>query len=134
MSKPYRIQVFGKSGCAKCKALNGRLDRALAKPAWQDFEKSYCDVETEEGLITFCRAECINPNRIPAFMVLKREVVESEEHYRPLPNPDPDAPNSVCDGSILYLYQGLQTDYSGDGQGLITPKMLEAVLERARAS
>jgi hypothetical protein len=64
---------------------------------------------TEDGLIQFCRAECINPNRIPAFMVLKKN--ESEE-YRPLPNPDLAAASASDTNSRLYTYLGLQTDYS----------------------
>ena len=32
MAKHYRILVFGKPGCTKCKQLNQRLDELLALP------------------------------------------------------------------------------------------------------
>ena len=72
MTKPYRILVFGKTTCEKCKVLQTRLDNLVASPEWQDFEKVYCDVETEDGLVEFCRTGCINPHRIPAFVVQRR--------------------------------------------------------------
>ncbi|MCC7300990.1 MAG: hypothetical protein IT583_07920, partial [Verrucomicrobia bacterium] len=61
MQKPYKIKVFGKEGCAKCKMLNQRLDKLLEEKEWSDFEKEYCDVETVDGLVAFASAECINP-------------------------------------------------------------------------
>ena len=46
MSKPFRVQVFGKAGCDKCRTLNQRLDKLLATEEWSQFDKQYCDVET----------------------------------------------------------------------------------------
>ena len=72
MAKKYRVVVFGKSGCPKCKVLNQRLDTLLDKPEWEQFEKVYHSLDTEDGLVSFCKAECINPQRIPAFYVAER--------------------------------------------------------------
>jgi len=127
----YQILVFGKKGCQKCTVLNQRLDKLLASPEYAGFEKVYCDVETETGLIHFCEAECINPSRIPAMLVARPD---AESGFPvPLPNPEPGAECPVCKGSRLYQYLGLQTDYSEEGKGLLTPKMIETVLAEARA-
>ena len=131
MTSPYRVMVFGKKGCDKCGVLNQRLDRLLIKEEWKDFEKFYCDVETEEGMVQFCEAECVNPQRIPALLVTRLN--EKTGEYRPVPNPKPGEKDAVCRGSKLYPYLGLQTDYSDDGAGIITPKMIQAVLSQAQA-
>jgi hypothetical protein len=129
--KPFRVMVFGKAGCDKCKLLNRRLDRLFSEPQWQDFEKHYCDVETEIGLIAFCRSQCVNPSRIPALLVLR---ATAGDDYAPVPNRTPGSSDPVCGRSHLYQYVGLQTDYGEAGSGLITPEMIEAVLREARAS
>jgi hypothetical protein len=130
MSKTYRIKVFGKEGCAKCKMLNQRLDKLLEEPAWADFEKEYCDVETVEGLIAFASAECINPQRIPALLVTRRQ--PETGRYLPVATRNPQPRDKLCGKSKLYQYLGLQTDYSDEGKGTLTPKMITAVLEEAR--
>ena len=131
MRKPYRIKVFGKEGCAKCKALNQRLDKLLTEQEWADFEKEYCDVETIDGLVAFASAECINPQRIPAMLITRLE--ETTERYVPVPVREPQQRDKVCGKSKLYQYIGLQTDYSDEGKGVISPKMITAVLNEARA-
>jgi hypothetical protein len=129
-NKTFRVTVFGKSGCDKCKVLNHRLDELLGKPEWSEFEKEYCDVETEDGLIVFCRSECINPNRIPA-MLVSRWNAETGRYER-IPNPQPGRPHPVLRSSQLYTWLGLQTDYTDAGRGLLPPPMLTAVLDAAR--
>lgn len=131
MGKPFRVMVFGKTGCEKCKVLNRRLDRLFAEAQWQDFEKHYCDVETEDGLIAFCRAQCVNPSRIPALLVTRSSDGES---YAPVQTRDPGRADDSSSRSHLYQFVGLQTDYGEVGSGLITPEMIEAVLLEARAS
>ncbi len=128
--KNYRVTVFGKAGCDKCKVLQKRLYEILAKPEWNDFEKVYADVETEDGLVAFCRAECVNPSRIPAFVVSRRDPVSG--HYQLVLNPEPEKPAPVLKKAGLYTYTGLQTDYTGEGQGVITPRMITTILEAAR--
>lgn len=130
MQKPYKIKVFGKEGCAKCKMLNQRLDKLLEEKEWSDFEKEYCDVETVDGLVAFASAECINPQRIPAMLVTRRQEVTGR--YEPVPARDPKPRCEICGKSKLYQYVGLQTDYSDEGKGIISPKMITAVLEEVR--
>jgi len=130
MATPFRIQVFGKPGCDKCSVLNQRLDRMLAKDEWQDFDKQYCDVETEEGMIAFSEAECVNPQRLPAMVV--RRAMGDGNSYELVDNPMPGTVDEVCGKSHLYQYVGLQTDYSSQGRGVITPRMIETVLGTAR--
>lgn len=129
MADTFRVVVFGKAGCDKCKALNRRLDAILSKPDWQDFEKTYCDLETEAGLVEFCNAECINPQRIPAFLVMRRSASTGEYERMPALSSGDD---EVCGASRLHTWRGLQTDYSDVGRGLITPKMIQTVLSEAR--
>lgn len=131
MEKTFRITVFGKTGCKKCKALNRRLEKLLGEERWQDFEKVYHDLETEDGLLAFCRSECVNPSRIPAFVVMRRT---DAGEFVPVESPQPGDRDELCGQSRLYQFLGLQTDYSDAGRGLLTPAMIESVLQRARAS
>lgn len=128
MNKPYRILVFGKPDCAKCKALNKRLDKLLATDEWADFEKQYCDLETEDGLVRFSEAECINPQRIPALLITHWN--ETEGEYAPVPRAALDHPEA----SRLYQYLGLQTDYSEAGRGVLPPDKIVEELSAARAA
>ncbi len=132
MSKPLRIQVFGRLDCDKCKALNQRLDKLLAEPQWQDFEKQYFDLLTVEGLVAFSEAECIDPHRIPALLVTRLNAETGA--YEPVRNPRGGAADEVCGPSRLYAWCGLQTDYSETGRGVISPRMLTAVLSEAAAA
>ena len=132
MNKTFKIRVFGKPGCAKCKTLNQRLDKILADEKWAGFEKEYCDVETVDGLVAFASAECINPQRIPAMLITKKQ--EETGTYHPVLTRDPQqTPDNVCGKSKLYQFVGLQTDYTPAGKGIISPKMITAVLREACA-
>lgn len=125
MNKPFQIHVFGKQGCDKCKALNRRLDKLLSKENWNAFEKIYHDLGTIEGLVHFCHAEGINPQRIPA-MTIARQV--EDDRYEPMANPRPPAPDQT---RRLHNMLGLQTDYSAAGKGLLPPSEIESVLSDA---
>ncbi len=127
--KPLVVHVFGKPGCAKCAMLNRRLDKMLAEePRYARFHKEYHNVLEEEGLVTFCKTECLNPSRIPAMMVGYQD-----ENGKPnfLPNPAPDAADPVCKHSRLYQCLGVQTDYSDEGKGIISPEMIQTILDEA---
>jgi hypothetical protein len=130
MTEKFRIRVFGKRGCDKCAVLNQRLDKLLADDALSPFEKEYLDVETEDGLVAFSEAECINPQRIPAMLIMKQA---GDTEWTPVLNPIPEAPAAVYKKSKLYQYLGLQTDYSDIGKGLLSPKMIAACLEEVVA-
>lgn len=123
------VNVFGKPGCAKCAMLNRRLDKMLAEdPRYARFHKEYHNVLSEEGLVEFCKSECLNPSRIPA-MVISCADSEGKSHY--LVNPDPDAFDSACRHSKLYQFLGVQTDYSEEGKGIISPEMIKSILDEA---
>lgn len=126
-----KIRVFGKTGCVKCKVLQSRLDELLERDEWQSlYVKEYCDVETPEGIVAFCKSECVNPQRIPAFVVMDWD--PKTQTYQPLPNPKPGDPDPVCRQSRLYQFMGIQTDYTDAGKGVITKPMIESVLAQAR--
>ncbi len=131
MAKTYQVHVFGKPACDKCHTLNGRLDDLLQETEWADFEKVYHDLETENGLVEFCEAECLNPQRVPGFYVSKANPVTGVQE--PLPNPTPGAMTPPVGASALYTWVGIQTDYSATGRGVISPKMIEAVLRQAKS-
>ena len=130
MPKPFRVVVFGKPDCDKCRTLNHRLDKMLAGPDGELFEKVYRNLMTIEGLVEFCEAECLNPQRIPAMLVYGWD--ESTGAYEPLPRREAVAADALFGKAHLYLYAGLQTDYSDTGKGIVSPKMIQAVLEEAR--
>jgi hypothetical protein len=80
-------------------------------------------------VVAFAEAEAMNPQRIPAMLVMRMN--EASGDYEPVPNPAPGTPHPVLKGSALYAFVGLQTDYTESGKGLITPKMISACLEAA---
>ncbi|NMA43394.1 MAG: hypothetical protein GX946_08430 [Oligosphaeraceae bacterium] len=125
------IHVFGKEGCDKCSMLNRRIDKLLSEPQYARFKKTYHDVMTEDGLVHFCLAQCVNPSQIPA-MLLSYPGPEGMPQY--LRNPEPGAEDKVCGASKLYQFLGLQTDYSAAGKGIITPKMISSILDQALES
>jgi hypothetical protein len=128
--KTYRVLIFGKEGCPKCNVLKERVGKTLARDEWRDFDEQYLSVKTVEGLVAFSRAQCINPSRIPALLVAKRDPETGK--YQFLPNPAPGEADSVCRKSKLYQYLGLQTDYSAVGKGVISSKMITKVLAQAQ--
>lgn len=127
--KPFQIVIYGKEGCQKCHVLNQRVDRLLKKEEWSDFSKVYYDVLTEPGLVEFCNAECINPQRIPALTVKRYNATLDDYEY--IPNPSPGVYDPICGSSKLYTYLGVQTDYSASG--IITLKMIKSILITAKA-
>ncbi len=131
MIAKYRVDLFGKSGCVKCKILRQRFDKLLVKDEWRDVELKYLDVETEEGIIHFCEAECINPQRIPAVLVKERNQETGE--YLPVINKTPGKKDEISGNARLHQYVGLQTDYSDRGKGVISPKMVVSMLIEATA-
>lgn len=132
MAKPYRVLVFGKAGCDKCRALNKRLVEILDREEWADFDKRDVDVETADGLLAFCRAECLNPQRIPGFVVLRRQGGDGE--YGLLERAAPGTADPACGTAALYHLYGLQTDYSEAGRGVLSPRMILAALTEARGA
>jgi len=130
MPAEYQVHIFGKKGCDKCAVLNQRLDKILAKDEWSGFEKIYNDVETESGMVAFAEAECINPQRIPAMMVMHLDSESGD--YLPVPNPFPGRRDEVFHNSKLYQHLGIQTDYTETGRGIISPKMIKMCLQQAK--
>ena len=103
----------------------------LSNEKWKEFEKEYCDIETVNGLVAFASAECINPMRIPALLVTRHS--EETDHYTPILTNKPGAHCPIRGKSKLYQYVGLQTDYTEDGKGVISPKMITTTLKEAKS-
>jgi hypothetical protein len=101
----------------------------LATAEWSDFVKEYQNLSTEDGLVAFSQAECINPQRIPAVVVAQHDPVRNR--YVPIANPTPGRPDPVCQSTKLYSLLGVQTDYS-DGKGVLTPEMLASLMTEGR--
>ena len=113
------VHVFGKTGCAKCAVLQKRLDALLERDEYKDrFVKEYDNVLTPEGLVRFCRVQCVNPNKIPAMVIAD----ENGQFLEGDMNPNPP---------YTYQYLGIQTDYSDKGKGIIPPDLIEKILRRA---
>jgi hypothetical protein len=129
MASRYRVTVFGKSGCDKCKVLNQRIDQLLEKEEWSDFEKQYMSLDTEDGLVVFCKTECINPQRIPALVVSRWD--EDKQDYVYIPDARRSEAAEKHAHARLYSRLGIQTDYSEKGRGVISPGMIKAVLQDA---
>ena len=128
MSKNYRITLFGKKGCDKCKVLKERIDKLVEQDDWKDFEKEYLDVESVDGLVSFVKMEVLNPLRIPSFIVKKLNLATNE--YQALVNPEADNCSAL---SKPFRYVGIETDYSEKGHGIITPQMITKALSQAKS-
>ncbi|RMD75484.1 MAG: hypothetical protein D6820_14665, partial [Lentisphaerae bacterium] len=105
----YQIRIFGKKGCQKCQLLKQRVTKILDNAKYAEFEQAYFDILTEDGLVTFCSAECLNPSRIPAFLVCRLDELTGE--YRPIPNPvgHPERMHPLFKESLVYSWLGLET-------------------------
>jgi hypothetical protein len=130
MTQRFQIHVFGKPGCDKCALLNERIDKLLAQEDWRDFGKTYFSLDTEEGLVAFSQTECINPQRVPAFLVAERR--DESDTFRPVCRKEPEDKSAAGARSRLRPYLGLQTDYGPEGKGVISPRMIAEVLTEAR--
>lgn len=129
--KQYRVTVFGKEGCSKCKVLQSRIKKLLNEPDFQVFDYAYASLDTEEGLIQFCKAESINPQRVPAFVVERRDdLTEAYIPLKPKSSPRPDDPDVA---TKLFTVLGLQTDYSNEGGGILHPDQIKQILQEAAA-
>jgi hypothetical protein len=129
--KDFTVVVFGKKGCDKCAVLNRRLDRILEDPEWERFEKTYYDVTTVEGLVEFSKAEILNPQRIPSFLVMKNRPDGGYERIR-----ETSFEEGFDEETGAYrvpLFIGMQTDYKNGG-GIIRPADIKDVLRSAVAA
>lgn len=124
----FIARVFGKAGCSKCDTLKRRLSTLLSTPEYSMFTMRYYDIKTLDGIVEFCKAGCLNPNRIPALLITYVDENGQERYVR---NPQQYSKDpSIYDAGVTFQWVGTQTDY-GAGSGLITPKMIKAVLDKA---
>ncbi len=102
----------------------------MKKESWQDFEKVYYNVESIDGLVAFTQVECLNPSRIPGFVITKWNDRLKQYEYMPQQLQADDASSRR---TLLHTHLGLQTDY-GQGKGVLPPKLIQAALQRAKAA
>lgn len=121
----FQVQVFGKKGCPKCKVLNRRMDKILKKEEWKDFEKVYFDITTVDGLVHFGKAECLNSQRIPSFLVCSLD--ETGEPHK-IRQTFPEGKDSSGTYRVP-VFVSLQTDYSNGG--VIKPSDVERIFGEA---
>ncbi len=110
------IIIFGKKGCQKCSILKTRFDRLLSSSKYSMFDIESYELADEESIVKFCDLECLNFMRIPSFYI--------EHENKPL---NPRNFGSYSLPTIL----GMQTNY--EELGVITPQMLEQVLDEAKS-
>ncbi|MGI6681026.1 MAG: hypothetical protein ACOX3T_06075 [Bdellovibrionota bacterium] len=127
MTKQYRIKVYGKRGCDKCGVLKSRLAKLLENEKWQDFEMIDYDILTEDGLVAFVKEEVLNPQRIPCFLVQKKN--EKGDYINMI---NPAWKNNKSEAFEPFKFLGMETDYSPKGNGVIIPKQIDAILAQAR--
>ena len=97
----------------------------MSRSEYSDVKMEYHDVLTEDGVVEFCKAGCLNPNRIPALLMAK----DGEYIRNPLSF---DSNNKdVYKASCTYSWIGIQTDYVSGG-GLITPAMIKETVDKAK--
>lgn len=123
------VNIIGHTGCQKCAMLNRRTDTLLQQEPYKSlFRKVYHDTEDpsgmearEEALSFFCKCQCVNPNRIPAFII-------TDENGEFLPCLE----CTHLQGVHLYQYIGIQTDYT-EGGGILPPETIKETLDEAIA-
>lgn len=116
----YTVHVFGKEGCTKCATLKRRLEAMLKEDKYKEFSMEYHDVLTVPGLLAFVKADCLNPNRIPAMLVANDNGYVHHDGWQTDP--------SRFEASSTVQWVGRQTDYDA-GKGLITPEMIRGTLD-----
>lgn len=126
--RKYFVNVFGKQGCAKCDLMKKRLAVLLERPEYRLFELRYYDIRTDPGIVAFCNADCVNPNRIPALLI--SGVRNGTDAYLQDPRQFEDITDAAFESGTTYQHIGLQTDYDNGG-GVVTPAMLQGVLDKA---
>lgn len=121
--KPFQVVIFGKEGCDKCQVLKKRMGKILERAPYDQFELVYHSLGKMDGLVKFCRCEVLNPQRIPSFMVFRREGdrLSTVRCSRPLPDSD----------ETLDTVLAVETDYRSTG--VITPAMIRQALDTALA-
>ena len=117
--------VFGKEGCSKCAALKRRVEQLTGTAEYAGVKMVYHDVMTLDGIVEFCKADCLNPNRIPALLMSDDEGNYCRSGRRLSSTKAEDFADSVT-----YQWVGVQTDYDHGG-GVITPVMVRDVFEKA---
>lgn len=106
-----KLIVYGKTGCQKCEILQRRLEKMGLS-----FELR--KVDTLTGLILFCRAEQLNPSRIPAVLV--------EEDGKPLVD-DSGKTAELLGTCALPSIAGMQTDY--ENGGVLRPADIQTLVD-----
>ncbi len=122
------VHIFGKEGCSKCAAMKRRVEALLKRDEFAKCRMEYHDVLTVEGLLVFCKAMCLNPNRIPALLlsddggryIVRRGIWEPAETDKP--------ERFKFSQSATYPYLGVQTDYDSGG-GVIRPETIERLMQ-----
>jgi len=118
------VKVFGKPGCSKCTAALSRLHKLIeSSDKYREFVVTYMNIRREEGLVALCRAEVINPQRIPA-VVLYTDSKCPLRYSGKL-----DFPQDAGDIQLKDLL-GVQTDYDR-GNGVIPVPALKTLLDIA---
>lgn len=113
------IHIFGKQGCAKCAVLKKRVESILAEEGHDADTLHYHDCMTAEGLTEFCQVN-LNPNNLPAMLI-----ADCDNRYLTCDHASDD------DKSATYPYKGVQTDYSTQHNGIITPQRIREIINEA---
>lgn len=124
----FLVTIFGKEGCEKCKVLKARIEHILSQPEWKEFDYVYVDVSTDEGYKIFKDTYYLEKDRIPALAIRKFDL--AQDSYV-LIN-DSREPDEILKTSKVEGLMAIQTDYFGEGRGIISPKMIVRLLEKAR--
>ncbi len=77
-------------------------------------------------MVSFVKRECLNPQRIPSFIV---EKLNGNGEYEAIKNP---AHSQTVEGVRPMRYLGIQTDYTEVGKGIIPPAAVVEVMQEAR--
>ena len=126
------IHVFGKEGCTKCAAMKRRVLKLMEKPEFAKCRMEYHDVLTEDGLVAFCKAMCLNPNRIPALLVSDDDGRYVVRRGTWLDTPDAMRPERYKFATgATYPLLGVQTDYD-EGGGLVRPETIERLMSEGQ--
>lgn len=77
--------------------------------------------------MAFAQRECLNPQRIPSFIVEKK--VAGSDTFEAIHNPEH---SHTTTGLRPLRFIGIQTDYSEAGKGIIPPAAVIEILKQAR--
>ena len=122
---------FSSHTSAKFRIVETRIERLLSEnPPWMGlFDVHREDLRTVNGLAEFCNVGCLDFEHTPAVIIYRYD--HTAERYTLIRPEDPLDENASRDSNWLHCCLGVQTVYNRKTGGILTPRLLRTLLQKA---